>query len=330
MSKADDFGKHPPPTTKATNKNNIWITDNTKDTLLDVEDYISQKDKDNPSERFIKFIDYFLKNHKNIDVLEVASGSGNLTRYLLPYLNERNLNTYWSSDISPPFLDYQQKYLKQQNILTNNCKFIQIDANDICFNESTFDVIVGSSCLHHFLHYEKTLEQCYKVLKPGGIAIFAEPIRTGNQPVWLMISLIAEFDKQSNNPIFNDSIYKRMHGFGDGCNYLLNLKKNKNYAQLSKYEDKYQFSMGGMRTLSKEIGFSKFVPLIDIDNKCQDYFPKIENFITQIELYMGLIIKNWKFDSKFMHIVKRVYDLMINPFVGDDFSCLYTSFCFVK
>lgn len=103
MSKADDFGKHPPPTTKVTNKNNIWITDNTKDTLLDVEDYISQKDKDNPSERFIKFIDYFLKNHKNIDVLEVASGSGNLTRYLLPYLNERNLNTYWSSDISPPF-----------------------------------------------------------------------------------------------------------------------------------------------------------------------------------------------------------------------------------
>ena len=329
MSLVQSFDNHPIPTVPTINKNNIWITDSSKDTLLDVEDYISQKDNDDPSDRFIKFTDYFLKN-KNIDVLEVASGSGNLTRYLLPYLNTKNLNTYWSSDISPPFLEYQDKYLKQKNIPTDNCKFIQIDANNICFTESTFDLVVGSSCLHHFLHYEKTLEQCYKVLKPGGIAIFAEPIRTGNQPIWLMISLMADFDKQSKTPIFNENIYRRMHGFGDGCNYLLNLKKNNNYEQLSKYEDKYQFSMGGMKTLSNKIGFSKFVPLIDVDEKCTDYFPTMKSFITQIELYMGLIIKNWKFNPKFMNIVERVYNLMVKPFTGDDHCCLYTSFCFVK
>ena len=130
------------------------ITDTTNDTLLDIKDYIDQKDEDNPSERFTKFMNFYKKSG-SIDILEIASGSGNLTRYLLA--SQKNINIYWSSDISPAFLEYQLKYLNN-NKLGNNCKFIQFDANRIPFNNESFDVVIGNSCLHHFLHYEKTIE----------------------------------------------------------------------------------------------------------------------------------------------------------------------------
>lgn len=53
-------------------------------------------------------------------------------------------------------------------------EFKQMDAMNLEFNDDSFDVIFGSSVLHH-LNYLTTLKEIYRTLKPGGRMVFAEP-----------------------------------------------------------------------------------------------------------------------------------------------------------
>ena len=48
------------------------------------------------------------------------------------------------------------------------------DAENLSFPDGSFDVVVGSSVLHH-LDVEKSLKEVWRVLKPGGILALAEP-----------------------------------------------------------------------------------------------------------------------------------------------------------
>jgi ubiquinone/menaquinone biosynthesis C-methylase UbiE len=51
----------------------------------------------------------------------------------------------------------------------------QMDAHRTGFRDESFDAIVGRSILHH-LDYESALIEIYRILKVGGVAIFAEPL----------------------------------------------------------------------------------------------------------------------------------------------------------
>ncbi len=48
------------------------------------------------------------------------------------------------------------------------------DAMNLSFEDNYFDLVYGSSILHH-LDFEKSLSEIFRVLKHGGIVIFAEP-----------------------------------------------------------------------------------------------------------------------------------------------------------
>jgi len=53
--------------------------------------------------------------------------------------------------------------------------FEVMNAEDLTFQENSFDLIYGSAILHH-LNIEKAYRQIHYVLKPGGTAIFLEPL----------------------------------------------------------------------------------------------------------------------------------------------------------
>ena len=58
-------------------------------------------------------------------------------------------------------------------------EYLVMDAEEMEFDDNTFDLIIGEGILHH-LDLEKSYSEISRVLKPGGRAIFMEPL--GHNP----------------------------------------------------------------------------------------------------------------------------------------------------
>jgi ubiquinone/menaquinone biosynthesis C-methylase UbiE len=302
---------------------NIVITNTIIDTMLNVSDYIDEKKNDRPIVNFIEFIKNLYNDKGKLNALEIASGPGNLTCQLL---ENDVINELWSSDISVEFLKYQK------NIITNPiCKFIQFNAsNPFPFKNNSLDLVYGNSCLHHFIDYDKTLIECFRILKPGGIAIFGEPILTGNQPIFLMLTLITEFDQREKIPIFTSEISNKIKQINKNNSMLLELAKTKQFDELNKYEDKYQFTIDQLKKLSKQIGFSDFSTINDINKESFIYHPSVDTYIQQVELYINTVLGNWKLPNKYKWIIELVYNTIVKPNLGENYCALFTVFCMKK
>jgi ubiquinone/menaquinone biosynthesis C-methylase UbiE len=55
-------------------------------------------------------------------------------------------------------------------------EFFVMDAHRMDFPDNTFDIVIGRSILHH-LEYDVAIKEIARVVKPGGIAVFDEPLR---------------------------------------------------------------------------------------------------------------------------------------------------------
>ncbi len=55
-----------------------------------------------------------------------------------------------------------------------NVSYLPMNAEALWFKDDNFDVVLGSSILHH-LHVERALAEWWRVLKPGGRLVLSEP-----------------------------------------------------------------------------------------------------------------------------------------------------------
>lgn len=54
-------------------------------------------------------------------------------------------------------------------------EFLLMDANDLQFEDNSFDVVYGGGILHH-LQFQRALDEVRRVLRPGGAMVFEEPL----------------------------------------------------------------------------------------------------------------------------------------------------------
>lgn len=54
-------------------------------------------------------------------------------------------------------------------------RFILMDANQLDFPDNSFDVVFGGGILHH-IEFERALAEVRRVLRPGGLMLFEEPL----------------------------------------------------------------------------------------------------------------------------------------------------------
>ncbi len=78
-------------------------------------------------------------------------------------------------DISRRFVESARALVGTQ--CPDHCRydFDVMDAHQLLFNEEEFDYVIGNGILHH-LNQEIALREVYRVLRPGGEAIFFEPL----------------------------------------------------------------------------------------------------------------------------------------------------------
>jgi 2-polyprenyl-3-methyl-5-hydroxy-6-metoxy-1,4-benzoquinol methylase len=78
-------------------------------------------------------------------------------------------------DISPNNIAIANDYAKRYE-LEDKCNFSVSVAETLNYPDEHFDVVTGINILHH-VDIANSLKECMRVLKPGGIAMFHEPVR---------------------------------------------------------------------------------------------------------------------------------------------------------
>jgi SAM-dependent methyltransferase len=82
-------------------------------------------------------------------------------------------------------------------------RFFVMDAHCLRFPDQSFDVVVGNGILHH-LSIPRAVCEINRVLKPGGIALFQEPM-SGN-PLLTIYRRLARFHTSDERPLTRGDI----------------------------------------------------------------------------------------------------------------------------
>ncbi|MBC8144198.1 MAG: class I SAM-dependent methyltransferase [bacterium] len=82
-------------------------------------------------------------------------------------------------DISPGAIAVAQQKVRDAG-LGDRVDLHVMNAEELAFDDNTFDVVCGSSVLHH-LDLDACYREIHRVLKPGGVAVFDEPL--GHNPL---------------------------------------------------------------------------------------------------------------------------------------------------
>jgi SAM-dependent methyltransferase len=107
-------------------------------------------------------------------ILEYGCGPGSAAFFLA----ERGAHVD-GIDISSVAIDKAAEAAREQGV-DDRTSFQVMDAEALAFDDGSFDVVCGTGILHH-LDLERAYRELARVLKPGGEAIFMEPM--GHNPV---------------------------------------------------------------------------------------------------------------------------------------------------
>ncbi|OUR77055.1 SAM-dependent methyltransferase [Alphaproteobacteria bacterium 46_93_T64] len=99
-------------------------------------------------------------------VLEVAAGSGVVTRALAPKLDERSLFTV--SDLNPEMLNHAES----KQLTDNRISWQQADALNLHFSNATFDIVFCQFGVMFFPDRIAGYKEAKRVLKENGVFIF--------------------------------------------------------------------------------------------------------------------------------------------------------------
>ncbi|NKQ19543.1 class I SAM-dependent methyltransferase [Brevibacillus laterosporus] len=114
-------------------------------------------------------IQFFLPFHsqeemfKNKTVLDIGCGGGGKTCYYATFGPEKIIGI----DIVPHYAEEGNAFAREKG-LDNIASFMTGDASKMLFEDETFDTIIMNDAMEHVDNPEKTLEECFRVLKKGG------------------------------------------------------------------------------------------------------------------------------------------------------------------
>lgn len=109
-----------------------------------------------------KYINEQIASNKTI--LEVGLGFGSVGQRLFKYAKE-----YIGVDLAKNPVDLMNERIKLSKKI--NSKAINSDVLSLPFKNDNFDLIVSIGCIHHTSSIKNSVDELYRVLKPGGKAI---------------------------------------------------------------------------------------------------------------------------------------------------------------
>ncbi len=105
------------------------------------------------------------KNVRAKHVLELACGTGRLTRYLLQLIDQDGLLS--ATDLDKDMLAIAKSQLQDPRLIWQ-----QADAQELPYEDQNFDLVVCQFGVMFFRDKLEAFKEAYRVLKPGGIFLF--------------------------------------------------------------------------------------------------------------------------------------------------------------
>jgi SAM-dependent methyltransferase len=110
------------------------------------------------------------------DALEIGAGTGYFSLNLMLSGHVRRATC---TDISPGMLTVLDGNASRLGL---DVRTVACDAEELPFEDGSFDLVLGHAVLHHLPHLDKAFSELYRVLRPGGHVVFAgEPSRVGDR-----------------------------------------------------------------------------------------------------------------------------------------------------
>lgn len=198
-----------------------------------------------------------------LTVLDVGSGAGNTIVPLLRMLPEVKLI---ASELSPQMLMALKRVLSHHG-LAGRCAYLQLNAEELDFAESSFDLVVGGALLHHLFKPDQAVRGCHRVLKPGGAAIFFDPFANGNVMMQMLFQTVLDHGCGRDLP---EDTRRHLRGF---INTIDVMRGDKNEPRFLKLEDKWLFTREYFRRIGREAGFAetRILPMQEPATQFQDH-----------------------------------------------------------
>jgi len=111
------------------------------------------------SQEILNWIVDSLPLNKESRVLDVAAGTGHLSRAIAPHVSE-----VLAIDISPEMLAYARQEITGKNL--NNLSFQEGNAEHLPYKANCFDLVVSRLAIHHFKEPLIQLREMVRACKP--------------------------------------------------------------------------------------------------------------------------------------------------------------------
>ena len=116
-------------------------------------------------------------------VLDIAAGTGDLTMLISKRVGPQG--SVILSDINEQMLEAGRARLARAGT-PDNVHFLQVDAEDLQFEENTFDAVTIGYGIRNFTDKMQALRQILRVLKPGGQLTIVEFSKPASKPLQMM------------------------------------------------------------------------------------------------------------------------------------------------
>lgn len=116
-------------------------------------------------------------------VLDIAAGTGDLSRLISKRVGPQGIVIH--SDINEQMLKAGRARLSRSDN-PDNVQFLQADAEDLHFEDNTFDAVTIGYGIRNFTNQAKALREILRVLKPGGQLTIIEFSRPTSKPLQMV------------------------------------------------------------------------------------------------------------------------------------------------
>lgn len=205
-------------------------------------------------------VEEFLGDLSNKHVLEYGCGLGQMTSLLA-----KNSAKVTSFDLSINSVNYTKKRA-QLNHVDGKIELAVSAGESLPFASESFDIIFGKAILHH-LNVHHGWYDLYRMLKPGGRAVFIEPI--GMNPILNFIRDHVPYPNKNPRGADSPLIYDEIQAWGKGFREF-------------RYREIQLLSM-----LERGLGRTiRLKPLRNLDAFLLRHFPFLRKYCRYVVMYM--------------------------------------------